>query len=284
MKQETRNLKLDHILIAVGLLVITAAEAVFASETVAVTVAHPEREYPPESLGCSDIRSLNLESSPRKPRPPVMVPEGCDTVLSKNCPVSSSDDSLRKEDLQLITDGVKSYATNVFVALKDGPQWVQIDLLEEKEIYAICIWHYLRRINIYHDVICQLSNDKAFAQEVTTIFNNDHNNSSKLGAGPDKEYIEDHTGRILPAEGKRARYVRFYSNGSAARYNNDYIEVEVFGRFPSEREVIVNEGDSLSKIAKAHGVSVEALTQANNLENPNLIKIGQKLKLPQAKP
>jgi hypothetical protein len=273
-----KNMKMKFLVAAFMLVVIR--ESVFACALVVVTVEHPEWEYPPESLGCSDIRSLNLETFPRKPRPPVMVPEGCDTVLSKNCPVSSSDDSFRKEDLQLITDGVKSYATNAFVALKDGPQWVQIDLLEEKEIYAICIWHYLRRINIYHDVICQLSNDKDFAQEVTTIFNNDHNNSSKLGAGPDKEYIEDHTGRLLPAGGMRARYVRLYSNGSAARYNNDYIEVEVFGRVPSEREVIVNEGDSLSKIAKAYGVSVEALTQANNLDNPDLIKIGQKLKLP----
>lgn len=271
---------MNHMLIAIGMLVVTAVKGVFASATVAVTTEHPKEQYPPEHLGCSEIRSLNLETSPRKPRPPVMVPEGCDTVLSRNCPVSSSDDSLRKEDLQLITDGVKSYASNAFVALKDGPQWVQIDLLEEKEIYAICIWHYLRRINVYRDVICQLSNDMDSAQEVTTIFNNDHNNSSKLGAGSDKEYIDDNTGRLLPAGGKRARYVRLYSNGSAARYNNDYIEVEVFGRAPIEREVIVNKGDSLSKIAKTHGVSVEALTKANNLDNPDLIKIGQKLKLP----
>jgi len=48
--------------------------------------------------------------------------------------------------------------------------------------------------------------------------------------------------------------------------------------------VVVREGDSLSKIAKAHGVSVKELAEANKLENPNRIMIGQKLKLPETDP
>ncbi|SHH51594.1 5'-nucleotidase, lipoprotein e(P4) family [Thermosipho atlanticus] len=42
---------------------------------------------------------------------------------------------------------------------------------------------------------------------------------------------------------------------------------------------IVKEGDTLSKIAKENGLTVEELVQYNNLENPDLIFVGQKLRL-----
>jgi len=40
-------------------------------------------------------------------------------------------------------------------------------------------------------------------------------------------------------------------------------------------------GDTLSKIAKRFGVTVDAMVKANNIANPNLIKPGQVLKIPQ---
>lgn len=43
---------------------------------------------------------------------------------------------------------------------------------------------------------------------------------------------------------------------------------------------IVRKGDSLSKIAKAHGVSLQELVKKNNLNNPELIRIGQKIDIP----
>ena len=40
---------------------------------------------------------------------------------------------------------------------------------------------------------------------------------------------------------------------------------------------IVVRGDTLNKIAAKYGSSVAALTRANNLANPNVIYVGQKL-------
>lgn len=49
-------------------------------------------------------------------------------------------------------------------------------------------------------------------------------------------------------------------------------------------EYVVKSGDSLSKIGKAHGVSWEAIFEANRdiVKNPDLIQPGWKLKIPTA--
>ena len=46
---------------------------------------------------------------------------------------------------------------------------------------------------------------------------------------------------------------------------------------PSEQTITVQSGDSLSKIAKRHDTSVEALTADNDIDDPNTIFVGQKL-------
>lgn len=43
---------------------------------------------------------------------------------------------------------------------------------------------------------------------------------------------------------------------------------------------VVKKGDALSKIARAHGVTVKALMEANGIANANSIRIGQKLVIP----
>ena len=43
---------------------------------------------------------------------------------------------------------------------------------------------------------------------------------------------------------------------------------------------VVRRGDTLAKIALRYGVSVTALSRANNLRNPNLIYVGQRLLIP----
>ena len=43
----------------------------------------------------------------------------------------------------------------------------------------------------------------------------------------------------------------------------------------------VERGDSLSKIAAKYGVSVESIIEANEIENPDKLKVGQKLFIPQ---
>ncbi|MGX9708402.1 3D (Asp-Asp-Asp) domain-containing protein [Laceyella tengchongensis] len=45
-------------------------------------------------------------------------------------------------------------------------------------------------------------------------------------------------------------------------------------------EVTVKRGDTLTKLAKKHGVEVAAIQRANRLANPDLIRIGQVLRIP----
>ena len=46
------------------------------------------------------------------------------------------------------------------------------------------------------------------------------------------------------------------------------------------KEHVVAKGENLTTIAKAYGVSVEDLKKANDISNPNDIKVGQKLIIP----
>lgn len=45
-------------------------------------------------------------------------------------------------------------------------------------------------------------------------------------------------------------------------------------------EYVVKLGDTLGKIAALHNTTVAALAQANNIANPNLILVGQRLRIP----
>ena len=47
------------------------------------------------------------------------------------------------------------------------------------------------------------------------------------------------------------------------------------------REYVVQPGDTLSGIALRFGVTVDLLQAVNDLENPNLLRVGQTLILPQ---
>jgi LysM repeat protein len=49
---------------------------------------------------------------------------------------------------------------------------------------------------------------------------------------------------------------------------------------PVDGGYIVKKGDTLSKIARESGVSLNTLVKTNNIKNPNMISIGQKLVLP----
>ena len=61
---------------------------------------------------------------------------------------------------------------------------------------------------IYHDVIIDVSNDEDFIEGVTTLFNNDNDNSSGNGIGQDYEYVETSEGKLIDTKGIKARYVR----------------------------------------------------------------------------
>jgi LysM repeat protein len=49
-------------------------------------------------------------------------------------------------------------------------------------------------------------------------------------------------------------------------------------------EYIVKPGDNLSIIAKNNDINLTDLISINNIQNPNLIVVGQKLKIPQYEP
>ena len=47
-----------------------------------------------------------------------------------------------------------------------------------------------------------------------------------------------------------------------------------------EKVYVVKSGDSLSGIAAKYGVTYQALAKYNNISNPNVIRVGQKIKIP----
>ena len=189
-----------------------------------------EIEFPPPFLIGTPvpIKVPHLEASSTRP-PEIMVPAGV-TNLAAGKEVTSSSEFLIIGELEFVTDGDKFSEEGYFAELDTGLQWLQIDLGKEAELYAAVVWHYHSQKRVYHDIIIQLSNDPEFADNVTTVFNNDHDDSAGMGRGPDKAYIETHQGKMIPLGRNKARYIRLYSNGNTTDELNHYVEVEVFGR------------------------------------------------------
>ena len=175
-----------------------------------------------------NIRTPNLEVVTGKSRPPFFVPAGT-KLLSLNKPVTASDMAPVIGEVAFITDGEKSGEDGYFVEFGPGKQWVQIDLKESSVLSAILVWHYHSQARVYRDVVVQVADDKDFVTGVTTLFNNDHDSSSGLGIGKDKEYIETNEGRLIDAKGTKGRYVRLFSRGNTSNDMNHYVEVEIYG-------------------------------------------------------
>lgn len=209
--------------VAVGVLAIRAEEAKVPLQT----------EIPQEVLAGTppDVLILlfpGLEKPPEK-APELLVPAGTKNLaLGKK--VTSSDPYPVLGELKFVTDGDKEGTEQSFVELGPLEQWVQIDLEQTSAIYAVYLWHYFREARSYHDVIVQISDDPEFKKGVHTIYNNDQDNSSKLGIGKDRPYIETNFGKLIPAKGVKGRYVRAHSRGNTANDLNHYVEVEVFGK------------------------------------------------------
>ncbi len=187
-------------------------------------------EFPPELIEGTPkpMNVPNLVQAPNK-APEFLVPEGT-TLLSKGKKVTSSDEAPIIGDLTLITDGEKEAGEGYFVELLDGTQWVQVDLEKTASVSAIWLWHFHSQKRAYNDVIIQVSDDAEFKTGVTTLYNNDYDDSSKLGKGSDNSYVESRFGLLADAKGAKGRYVRLYSNGNTSNEMNHYIEVEVFGK------------------------------------------------------
>jgi hypothetical protein len=201
--------------------------AVFAQDTVALPTKLPKPNFIGTPADSTELS--NVEKPLGKPRPVPMVPRGTVNLALKK-KVTASVPTTFNGTFDMIVDGNKEAQTGSAVEIKPRLQWVQIDLEASCELSFILFWHFHEQAVVVHDVIVQVSDDPAFLKDVTTLFNNDSDNSAKLGIGKDREYFETSEGKLVAANKLKARYVRLYSKGSTfSDPLNRYTEIEVFG-------------------------------------------------------
>ena len=84
----------------------------------------------------------------------------------------------------------------------------------------------------------------------------------------------------MPARVKRASFVAglmaVVLSGGALRAQQQPIPEQPI----TEEHITVREGDTLEAIALRHGTSIEALVRLNGLDDPNVLQVGQQLRLP----
>ena len=177
----------------------------------------------------SNLQVPNLEKPLGKPRPPFLAPEGTANVAAGK-PVKSTDEAPVIGELKMVTDGDCEAGDGSYVELGPFLQNVTIDLGKKHNIYAILLWHYHKQPRVYFDVVVQVADDPNFTSNVSTVYNNDIDNSAKMGTGKDMHYVETSEGRLIDAKGVQGRYVRLYSNGNNNDDLNHYIEVAVYGK------------------------------------------------------
>jgi hypothetical protein len=170
-----------------------------------------------------------VEPLSTKPRPPLMVPKGL-VNLAPGSKITCSDPNVTPAALAKITDGNKDATDENLLLLRKRTQYVQFDLGAPSQLYAIVIWHAHDTAKIYRDVVVQVADDPEFSKDVRTLFNNDRDNSSGVGAGTNREYFETREGKLVDAKGIAGRCIRLYSRGSTESVLNEYTEVEIYGR------------------------------------------------------
>jgi hypothetical protein len=180
------------------------------------------RSTPPEPL-----KSPHIEPLSDKPRPPFLAPAGVQNIALHR-KVTSSDKNPIAGALSQITDGDKEAIDDAVVELHKNVQWVQIDLEQDYDIYALLLWHDHRYVQVFRSVVVQAADDPDFVRNVRTVFNNDLENAAGLGIGKDKQYFETNQGRLIDTRGLQARYLRCYSKGSNDSALNRYTEIEVY--------------------------------------------------------
>lgn len=168
----------------------------------------------------------NIEPPSDLAPPPIQVPKGVTNVAAGKTATSGVKPYLG--ELSQITDGKKEPTDDDAVEFRKGTQWVQVDLGQTFAIHAIAMWHDHRYVQSMRDVILQVSDDPEFKSGVTTLYNNDTDNSSGLGVGTDREYFEMEFGRVVASKGIKARYVRGYTKGSNQSVLNCWQEIEVY--------------------------------------------------------
>jgi hypothetical protein len=205
---------------------LTGLSVALAQDTVPLPAALPK----PNFIGtpADAPAGANVEKPLGKPRPIPQVPKGTVNLALKKKVTASK--APYEGSLDLITDGDKEARQGSAVELYPKLQWVQVDLGASCELSYVLVWHFHEQPVVFRDVIVQVSNDPNFVEGVTTLYNNDADNSGGMGIGKDREYFETSEGRLIAANKAKARYVRLYSRGSTFTDPlNRYTEVEVYG-------------------------------------------------------
>lgn len=202
-----------------------------AASTAEVKMAPIDIKLPkPMFIGTpQNIQVARLEKPLGHPRPPFLAPEGT-TNVALGKPVKSSDEAPVIGELKMITDDDKEAGDGSYVELGPFLQNVTIDLGKKHNVYAIVVWHFHKQPRVYYDVIVQVADDANFTSNVSTLYNNDLDNSAKMGIGEDNHYVETSEGRLIDGRGVQGRYVRLFSNGNSNDDLNHYIEVAVYGK------------------------------------------------------
>ena len=156
--------------------------------------------------------------------PPPTPGGGTNVAAGKTATFSST---LSEGTAAMVTNGDTNTA-NYAGMWATGPQWAKIDFGASYGVNRVKVWHYYGDGRTYHDVIVQLSNTADFSSGVTTVFNNDTNNSAGQGTGGNAEYAESSSGKEITFSTVNARYVRLWTNGSSANTAQHYVEVEVY--------------------------------------------------------
>lgn len=234
-RAKTRRLTGLVVLLSLGLMALAVTLAVHKAKADAGGLVEVELKLPPPNVVGTPSNlpdEIKKRMPPPRPlgqrRPPFMAPRGT-TNLALNRPVIGSDPEPTLGKVAMVTDGDKAGVEGSYVELGIGVQWVQIDLGQSCEIWALLVWHNHTRPRVYKDVVVLAGDDPDFIAKSTVIFNNDHDNTSGLGVGKDLMYAEEYEGILMPANGVKARYVRLYSKGHTEGDENHYTEVEVYG-------------------------------------------------------
>ena len=164
-----------------------------------------------------------VATAPTTPTTPT-TPTGTANLLRGKTPIASG----MLFEAQRMTDG--DLTANNMAGLAAGRQWIQFDLGANYALSGVKMWHYYGSADrVYNDVIVQTSTSGDFSSGVSTVFNNDSDNSSGLGVGTDAAYAETAAGKLISFAPRNARYVRLWSNGSNMNGWNHYTEAEAYG-------------------------------------------------------
>ena len=215
-----------------SLLVSTVASTMglAASMTISVHADKIKLTFPEPYFGGTALlyEGENYQIPDYKPIPPLDVPSGTINI-AKGKKVTASVEKPDFGKFSFLVDGNANYEEENVVGLPKGLQWIQIDFDKQYNIHAINLWHLYFTEAVVFDVIIQTADDAAFTKNVKTIYNNDHDKSSKIKLGTDKEYLEDYRGKLFHVKDTKTRFIRFYSNGSTHNEQNHYTEAVVYG-------------------------------------------------------